>query len=72
MQQQRLIERDDTPWTVEYCGETYWINRDKRTGIHPPEWYVQRKSDLRTSKRYYSRPGGAMNALASGSIVWVD
>ena len=64
---------DNEPWTIEYCGCTYKVLYDSsRVGIHPPSWYVQRMSDYRISKRYYSRPGGAMNALASGSIVWVD
>ena len=74
MQQQRLIDNDDS-WVVEHCGCRYTVNKDIRTDVnyvHPPSWYVQRMSDYKVSKRYYQRPGGAMNALASGSIVWVD
>ncbi len=58
---------------VNYAGNTYNVNKDIRTGCnypHPPCWYVQRMSDLRTSKRYYSRPVGAIGALLSGAIVW--
>lgn len=66
-----MFDNEET-WTVEYCGARYEVKHDSsRTGIHPPSWYVQRMTDLRVSKRYYSRPGGAMNALACGSIVWV-
>ena len=58
---------------VNYAGNTYNVNHDIRTDCnypHPPSWYVQRMSDLRTSKRYYSRPGGAITALLTGAIVW--
>lgn len=69
-----LFNNDDS-WQVEHAGCRYSINKDKRTDVdypHPPSWYVQRLSDYRVSKRYYSRPSGAFLALESGAIVWTD
>ena len=58
---------------VKYAGCNYNVNQDIRVGCnypHPPSWYVQRLTDYRTSKRYYSRPEGAIAALLTGRIVW--
>ena len=73
--QRHLISTGADQVTLEYCGATYKILKDIRTDVgtpHPPSWFVQRMTDLRTSKRYYSRPEGAITALLTGSIVWVS
>ena len=56
------IEVDGCKYEIQY--------NDSRTGIHPPKWFVLCMQTYAYSKRFYSRPGGAANALFSGSIVW--
>ena len=51
-------------------GEYKILFDSSRTGIHPPSWYVQNMRTYEVSKRFYSQPGGAANALLTGSIVW--
>lgn len=73
MNTQTKIEIPDDELALLYAGNTYYVNKDIRNDVsypHPPSWYVQRSSDRKTSKRYYSRPEGAIAALLTGRIVW--
>lgn len=67
--QMNLIQ-PDTSIELKVDGCDYKIIFDYGRDRLLPKWYVQNMRTLETSKRYYSLPGGAANALFSGSIVW--
>lgn len=69
------LDGDCPQVNVQFAGASYEIKKDIRTDVsypHPPSWYVQRLTDYRVSKRYYSQPQGAFTALVTGAIQWVD
>lgn len=73
MTQQVEMEIDgnaDIPF--ELYGVKYEIKRDTSRRISQPQWYVQRMSDLRCTKRYYSWPDGAFSAVLWERCSWVD
>ena len=56
----------------ELNGCKYQIKRDVSRQPLMPQWYVQRMSDLQTTKRYYSWPDGAFSAVFWGRCGWED
>ena len=53
-------------------GCEYVISNDATRAHLKPSWYVQRMTDLRTTKRYYSWPDGAFSAVVWGRAEWED
>ena len=62
----------DEPVLVTYAGRRYEIKKDIRWDkpAYAPRWYAQR-DDLAVTKRWYSRPEGAVTAILSGSAEWI-
>lgn len=70
-QLQMNIDPDaDIPF--ELYGVKYEIKRDTSRRYLQPQWYVQRMTDLRCTKRYYSWPDGAFSAVLWERAQWVD
>jgi hypothetical protein len=67
------IEVDgDANIPFELYGCKYEIKRDTSRKALSPQWYVQRMTDLRTTKRYYSWPDGAFSAVLWERCSWED
>ena len=60
----------DADIPFELYGCKYEIKRDTSRQRLSPQWYVQRMSDLRTTKRYYSWPDGAFSAVLWERCSW--
>jgi len=62
----------DPPQKVEVRvdGGEYEIICDTTRPYLSPKWFVHRVNDCANSKRFYSFPAGAFNALFAGVIVW--
>lgn len=65
-EQTRMKEIDQivSPIVFEIGGCTYRIFQDSfRAGRNLPSWWVERMQDGMVTRRYYSEPPGAFNAV---------
>ena len=68
----RIPALGDKSWVVRHDGIEYRIIKDPSRDRLQPQWYAQRNSDWRVSRRFYSWPEGAFSAILWGRVEWID